>query len=154
MSTLSEILHETLVGAIASMLIAISIAIYGKMKDKLAWSTTVVYALVAACCVLFLWGRIWPPAWKERVTDENIETKIRQWLDAFNVNSGKVNDEHAIFNYAVTKEGTPPTTVAIEKQHPHYITIISNITLNKDDQATYERLSDRDKTEFQMLMGA
>jgi hypothetical protein len=88
------------------------------------------------------------------VTPQNIEAKVRQWLDEFNITSGKVNDDHAFFNYSATKEGTPPTTIAIEKEHPKYLTMASRITLSKEDQASYEKLSEQQKTEFRMLLGA
>src|SRR5713101_4684966 len=111
MFTLPELFHETVVAIIASIVMATGVAAWGKMKDKWSWPTMIVAALVVISCVLFIFGRLWPPTWKERITDDNIETKVRQWLDAFNITTGKVNDDRAIFNYSATKEGSPPTTI-------------------------------------------
>ena len=44
-----------------------------------------------------------------------------------------------------------PDASAREKQHPQYITIATKITLSKEDEAIYDKLSDEQKTEFQML---
>lgn len=154
MFTFPEFLHETFIALAVSLIMAAGVAIWARVKDKLPWSTMAVYGLVVFCCVLFIFNRLWPPSWKEKVTDDNIELKIRQWLDAFNVNSGRVNDDSTIFNYAATKEGTPPITIAREKEHPSYITVGTKLGLGKEDQGVYDKLSDQEKTELRMLLGA
>src|SRR5207244_1740946 len=43
---------------------------------------------------------------KEEVSIENVDTKVRGWLDAINITSGKVPDAAAYFNYSASAPKT------------------------------------------------
>jgi len=89
---------------------------------------------------------ITPPS----VTTENIESKVREWLDAFNLGSQKVPDEKAYFNFEayVSGSGLAPISIARMKDRPRYLTLASHISLSDSDQAFFNKFSETQKTEF------
>jgi hypothetical protein len=117
------------------------------------WTLTGLFASLAILCAVLL-AQLRAVPERPRVTSENIEGKIRGWLDEFNITSGKVADEHSFFNYLASAPNSPPVTIAREKEHPQFLVFGANITLNKEDQSVYDQLSEQERAEFRMILGA
>jgi hypothetical protein len=126
------------------------------VKGLRPWQRRAIHAIIGFLLILsaVLAVKLEMQPSRPMVTPENIEGKIRFWLDEFGINSGKVADEHAFFNYQATAPNTPPVAIAREKDHPQYLAFGASISLSKDDQAVYDRLSEDERQEFRMLLGA
>jgi len=144
MFTFQEILHETFITIVATALLTVGLAIFGKMKENWGWPTIIVYGVVVAACVLFIFGRLWPPAWRERVTDENVELKIREWLADFNLGSTKVETpDGTYFKYEIPPtRGNATITIVRTKDRPGYLTFATRLSLSKEDKSLYDKLTE------------
>jgi hypothetical protein len=143
------------IGAGVSLVLAL-IAIFPMLTTKRRWLAAIFFLV---SIILFSDG-VYRVETRNRTTPDNLESKIRQWLDAFNITSGKVPDDQAYFNYQITVPNlpplttSPPLTIAREKAHPNYLTLATQISLSKDDQEIYDKFSAEQQTEFRMVLGA
>src|SRR6266478_849367 len=143
-------MEEFLFTSAGICLVLALIAILPMLTTKRRWLAAVFFLISVGCFA----DCIYRVETHNRTTPENLESKIRQWLDAFHITSGKVQDDHAFFNYSAAAPNTPPLTVAREKDHPQYLTMAVTLTLSANDKETYDKLSAAQRTEFKMLLGA
>src|SRR5262249_5354962 len=132
-----------------SLVVAV-ISILPMLTTRRRWLAAIFFLIAISC---FADG-VYRVETRNRTSIENVESKIRQWLDAFNVTSGKLTDDKADFNLSASTQNSPPFSIASEKDHSVYLAIASKITLSKDDKETYEKLSEQQRTEFRMTLGA
>ena len=90
------------------------------------------------------------------VNEQNIESKVREWLDAFNLGTRLIPNNKAYFDFEVSAEPSNPLQMSIVRSHdhPHYLTILTTGVLTDDDKSVYNKLSESQKTEFQLELGA
>jgi len=82
------------------------------------------------------------------VTPENIEPKIRQWLDSFGLGTRKISEPTCFFAFEVTAVTGIPIAVLRTKSHSHYITLASKIGIGPEHKAAFKKLSESEKNEF------
>jgi len=155
MPTLSELLHSTVVEILVAIIMAAAVTTWGRVKDRWSWPTMILYALVSIACVLFIFDRLTQPSIPavEVINEENIESKIKAWLDSFYIGSQKIRDDKSYFNYQLPAAFTnPPITIARIKDRPRYLTVLARITLAEDDKAFYAKLSEAQKNEVAMQL--
>jgi hypothetical protein len=77
---------------------------------------------------------------------ENIQGTVRQWLDSFGFSSTVISDPAADFNLTVrTPLSGNPITVAREKAHDQYITVVGSVMVSPEHQALIAKLPENEK---------
>jgi hypothetical protein len=159
MPSLSEIIHATIVEIIVAIIVAVSITVWGRFKDKWSWPTVILYSLVAIACVLYIFDRFSRPSppikevapIKEVVNEQNIESKIRDWLDTFNVKVQKisvVDHPDVYFGFLVTYEDGKKVAVSRSKALGHYLTIEASVAVSTEQKMALEKLTQPERDIF------
>ncbi|PYK51878.1 MAG: hypothetical protein DME20_00540 [Verrucomicrobia bacterium] len=116
-----------------------------------AWqtmSTHYVFAIVSAVFFLIFVGALYY-LWKNsRITPENVEPRIREWLDAFSLGTRKLTEPAHHFAYEVMAHTGIPLVVLRTREHPRYITLFSKIGLGPKHMDLLNKLSQSDRARF------
>ncbi len=116
------------------------------------WFTPVLWGLIGAGIVavilasLVLVKRI--PARSPEVTTANIETNIRNWLDAFQIGTKKVEDPQWLFAFVAELDNKIHVLIARPKNLDRYVILQSAITLSPEHKVIFDKLSESDKAIF------
>jgi hypothetical protein len=136
------------IGCIASVLGFFGIDIKAVENAWGAMSTHYVLALLAVVFFLifvlasyYLWQN-------SRVTPENVEPRIREWLDAFSLGTRVLNEPAHHFAYEVMAHTGIPLAVLRTREHPRYITLLSKIGLGSEHKELFGRLSPPSQKRF------
>jgi hypothetical protein len=118
----------------------------GKMWQ--AMSAHYVFAILAVAFFLtfvvasyYLWQN-------SRITPENVEPRIREWLDAFSLGTRVLNEPAHHFAYEVMAHSGIPLVVLRTRDHPRYITLLSKIGFGSEHKNLFDRLSPSDQKRF------
>lgn len=85
----------------------------------------------------------------EEITPENVETKVRSWLDAFSLKTKKITDNpKLIFGYAVDFADGQLVGVSRTKAFDRYLTFEITVELSDELQKVFDNLSDEEKVSF------
>jgi hypothetical protein len=102
---------------------------------------SVVFFLIFIAASYYLWQN-------SRITPENVEPRIREWLDAFSLATRVLNEPAHHFAYEVTAHTGIPLVVLRTKEHPRYITLISKMSLGPEHADLLNQLSKSDQKLF------
>jgi len=102
---------------------------------------SIALLLISIAGLAFLWRG-------SRITPENIEPRIRQWLDSFNLGTRRLSNPTCYFEFEVTGQTGIPIAVLRTKDHGHYITLVSKIDLGSEDKSLFDKLSSLRKEQF------
>ena len=136
------------IGCIASVFGFFGIDVKAAEKAWGAMSTHYVLALLAVVFFLifvlasyYLWQN-------SRITPENVEPRIREWLDAFSLGTRVLNEPAHHFAYEVMAHTGIPLVVLRTRDHPRYITLLSKIGLGPEHTDLLNKLSKSDRKRF------
>lgn len=141
---------------IVGLLMTASVSVWGRIKDRWSWPMMTVYGLVVFACTLFIFDRLFGrshvnqtlPEQKteEKVTEQNIQSKTREWLDAFHLNVTRLPDNPDFyFSFQATGVNKIPMTIVRSKEHEHYLTLLGKIEISPPHRALFDKLSDEEK---------
>ena len=82
------------------------------------------------------------------ITPENIEPKIRQWLDSFSLATRKLSHPASYFYFEVKGETGIPIAIIRTKEHSRYITLICNVEIGPEHKPLFDKLSSSEKEQF------
>jgi hypothetical protein len=85
------------------------------------------------------------------VTTENIETKVREWLEAFELTTQKIPaDPNMHFGYIVTLPdgGGHSVTIAQTRKFSRYLTLLAQVELSDEHKAQLQKLSEAEQRRF------
>jgi hypothetical protein len=83
-----------------------------------------------------------------KITTDNVELRIRQWLDSFGLGTRKMSEPNCFFAFEVTAQTGIPIAVLRTKGHSHYITLASRIGVGTEHKAAFDKLSESEKSQF------
>lgn len=133
-----DIIHSAIVELIVTVIVVVVLAAWGRMKGRWSWPTMALHGLVAAACLLFLYEHLLPPPPKDEITEENIEGKVRQWLDNFGVTVTRIQHNPGIyFGFEASYKSDPKVIVGRPRDRDHYIAV--TITVDAASPAVRER---------------
>ena len=138
----------TIIGGVASLVIILGLfGVDAKFVQDHAKGlpTRVVWLIVAL--LVFLIG-VHFRRQRARITPEKIESKIRQWVDAFNLGIKKLSDPALHFGLEIRLQNNQPLNIFRMKEHPHYLTFVVRIKLSPEHKAGYEALADPQQKEI------
>jgi hypothetical protein len=104
---------------------------------------SVAFFVIFAVASYYLWQN-------SRITPENVEPRIREWLDAFSLGTRVLNEPAHHFAYEVMAHTGIPLVVVRTREHPRYITLLSKIGLGTEDKDSFDRLSEPEKKRFRI----
>jgi hypothetical protein len=92
----------------------------------------------------FAWGiYLW---WQSsRVTINNVEQKLKEWIDAFGLARRIVTNEKLDFGIQVSIPPRFIVTIGRPKDRPSYLTLVSSIRLSKEQRALFDKMSEEEK---------
>jgi hypothetical protein len=102
-------------------------------------------AISIVSLTIFVWSlrALWR---RSQITPENVQPRVRQWLDAFNLGNRQLPpDPQWDFGYEVTLQTGVPILVVRARNHPHYLTLLCRIDLGPDHRSAYQGLSEREQ---------
>src|SRR6266480_232719 len=104
-------------------------------------------AISIVSLTIFVWSlrALWR---RSRITPENVQPRVRQWLDAFNLGNRPIPDPQWDFGYEVTLQTGIPILVVRTRNNPHYLTLVCRIDLVQDHGNAYQRLSAQEQLRF------
>jgi len=82
------------------------------------------------------------------ITFQNVESHVREWLDAFGLGIRRLSDPTCHFAFEVTPSTGIPLGVTRTREHDHYITIMTRIAIGASHRAWYDQLSQSKKDQF------
>lgn len=109
-----------------------------------------VFAILAvAFFLIFVIGFYY--LWQNsRITPENVEPRIREWLDAFSLGTRVLTEPAHHFAYEVMAHTGIPLAVLRTREHPRYITLLSKIGLGPEHKGLFDKLSPPDQKRFRI----
>jgi hypothetical protein len=151
-------LAETIAGNVIGLILAIVVAaMLAYLKDR---GRAVAYGLVGFLLVIGIWAGFHAISYlsyasqrvKPVVTEDNVESKIREWAYAFGATVTKVSGPEAsgtIFAMNITPEdGASSVRVARPQQFSHYVVVASSLTLSPEHQKLRDQM---DSTQIRQL---
>ncbi len=133
-----EILQGTIVQIIVSLIIAMALAFWGRLKDAWPWPTAVFYALVTVTCLIFLFRIFWQPSNKVR---------IRKWVETTGFSVQTRDESSCEFFYVVTDEQGVRLNVYQPKKQK-YIILEVRLVPSEEIIKKFEGLSPAQRDEF------
>src|SRR6266478_675603 len=103
----------------------------------------VVFFLIFILASYYLWQN-------SRITPENVEPRIREWLDAFSLGTRVLNEPAHHFAFEVMAASGIPLVVLRTRDHPRYITLLSKIGFGSEHKDLFDRLSETQKKRFRI----
>jgi hypothetical protein len=85
---------------------------------------------------------------RSQITPENVEPRIREWLDAFSLGTRVLSEPAHHFAFEVRAHTGIPLVVLRTREHPRYITLISRIGLGSEHRDLLNKLSKSDRARF------
>src|SRR6266545_3857299 len=104
---------------------------------------SIVFFLIFVAASYYLWQN-------SRITPENVEPRIREWLDAFSLGTRVLNEPAHHFAFEVMAHTGIPLAVLRTREHPRYITLLSKIGLGPEHKGLFDRLSPPDQKRFRI----
>ncbi len=101
----------------------------------------IVSLLVFLTGLYLLWKRA-------RITPENVEPKIREWLDAFRLGRRILNEPNYHFGFEATLQTGIPVGILRTRDHPHYITLVSRLAFTAEQKDVFDNLSKPERERF------
>ncbi|HWX17932.1 MAG TPA: DUF2299 family protein [Chthoniobacterales bacterium] len=138
---------ELLFVAAGICLLLALLAIVPMLTTKRRWLAAIFVVIGVGCFADGIYQR----STRDEVTTENIESKVREWLDAFKMGTRLVPDNNAYFNFEVSPPAgvtSPGMNVARMYDHPHYLEFVARLSVSEDDKAFFSKLSESQKIEF------
>jgi len=135
-------------GWLVAMLVFFGIDAKTIGKAWQAMSTHYVFAILAAAFFLIFVTASYYLWQSSRITPENVEPRIREWLDAFSLGIRRLTEPAHHFAYEVTAHTGIPLVVLRTRDHPRYISLISTVGLGPNHKVLFDKLSEPDKTRF------
>jgi hypothetical protein len=136
-------------GGILTIACAIASILYTRFGA--VWERPIINGLVTGGVVLSLYlstrALLSLPAATSKITPDEIEPYVLQWLHRFNltVKRDPINDFH--FNYVVTTDGKRNVAVGRPiKDWPDYLTLAAGLTSSEEDQKMLNALSSKDRS--------
>jgi hypothetical protein len=134
-------------------------AVFAWIKQKLPqFQAVAIYVLISVTCVCIIWftiiGRpIFAPE-PQKVTEQNVGTYVRTWLDEAGLTVRKLDNDKAIFEYeiVVTKNTEPTVKVAQLKQYDKRLVIHTGIVFGGDAKAAIGNLTRAQRDRIGSLM--
>lgn len=117
-----------------------------------AWFTAGLWGLVGSALITFIvvafviWRRL--PKLPPEITPENVEAKIREWLDSFRFSIKREVNPEAIFALVTAPENGLPVVIARPKTFDRYIVIEASVTISPEDRILFDRLSEEEQGIF------
>lgn len=111
------------------------------------WVSPLLYGVMAWLLTMGIWiiARIiaYIPA-RQRMTDKNLPTIIRDWLDDIGMKVQAQKDENSDFKYIVTTAGKWVISIMRLKETPEYLTFTGYF---KDEGQTFAHFTEKERTE-------
>ncbi|SRR6266496_2433036 len=138
------------IGCLASVLAFLGIDAKSIEKAWSAMSTHYIFALLSITCFLVFVFSLYYLWRSSRITPENVEPRIREWLDAFSLGTRVLNEPAHHFAFEVMAHTGIPLAVLRTREHPRYITLLSKIGLGPEHKGLFDRLSPPDQKRFRI----
>ena len=77
----------------------------------------------------------------EKITEQNIQSKTREWLDAFHFGVTNIpNDPAFYWGFEVRLSNKIPVNIVRSKEHEHYLTFIGRVEIVPEHKALFDKL--------------
>jgi hypothetical protein len=136
------------IGWFVSMLIFFGVDAKAIGKAWQSMSAHYVFAILAASFFLIFVMALYYLWQNSRITPENIEPRITEWLDAFGLTRQKLSEPSCYFAYKVVVQTNVPLVVLRAKNHDRYLTFVSNVGFADEEKTLFNNLSEPKKEEF------
>ena len=133
---------------IATTMVGIVVAIVSHLGSP--WTMPIIDGIIAAMltlaiCIGIMALRIMPKSYKA-TTVNNVEQRIRQWLDNFHLTVKNIPIEAAFFNLRVTTDGGKHILIARSRDgHSEYLQFTSFIGPDEDEKQALLNISEQGK---------
>jgi hypothetical protein len=91
---------------------------------------------------IYYWWR------NSRTTPQNIQSRLREWLERFQLSTRRITPEQTHFGWEVVLPSTLLVWLLRTHQHERYLTVIATVTPPQAQTAAFSQLSPDDKTAF------
>ncbi len=136
------------IGCLASVLGFFGIDVKAVEKPWDAMTTHSVLALLSIVFFLIFVAALYYLWQNSRITPENVEPRIREWLDAFSLGTRVLTEPAHHFAFEVMAHTGIPLAVLRTRDHPRYITLLSKIGLGPEHTDLLNKLSKSDRKRF------
>ncbi|MCU1226360.1 MAG: hypothetical protein JWQ42_4453 [Edaphobacter sp.] len=146
---ISENLTVGIVGSLmATVIVGVFVAVVSHLGST--WTVPIIHGvltamLTLAICLGVMALRVMPKAYKP-TTVNNVEQRIRQWLDNFHLTVKNSPIEAAFFNLRVTTDGGKHILIARSRDgYSEYLQFTSFIGPNEDEKKVLLDVSEKEK---------
>ncbi len=113
-----------------------------------AMSAHYVFAILAAAFFLIFIIALYYLWQNSRITPENIEPRITEWLDAFGLTRQKLSEPSCHFAYRIIAQTNVPLVILRTRDHDRYLTLIANVSFTPEEKTLFDNLEESKKEEF------
>jgi len=85
---------------------------------------------------------------RPKVTTENIESKVREWVDAFGWSTKKISDDSFYFGFEIRLKNNFPLALVRPRDHAQYLTLLATVAVDPEQKQIWEQLSPADQNTF------
>jgi hypothetical protein len=106
--------------------------------------SSVALLAIAISGIIFLWRN-------SRVTPDNVEGRLRGWLEPFGLQLGRfrVQNQPVHFTTGVTDASTGfGLAICRSHDHPQYLTLLSQVRVSPQDREFFDQMTETEKTDF------
>jgi hypothetical protein len=137
---------------VAVALAAGGAALLALLKEKgQPWVTPILYGIGAFGLIMFsligiqLWFTSSPA---ERITPENVESHVRNWLDTYGVAVARTTNDTTYFTFGVTLHNGIGVLVSRPRTRDRYLSLEARVDLSEEHKMMLTKMSPEDATRF------